>query len=135
MYTMKRVCEQTGLTYETLKFYCNQGLIPDVQRDFQNRRIFTDENVRWIKGLICLKNCGMGIREMKEYSDLCIAGDSTIPYRKEILKTKRQALLEEQKRIRNSIAYIDWKERYYDAILAGETAPPFLPDETEADLE
>ena len=28
MYTMKQVGEETGLAYETLKFYCNQGLIP-----------------------------------------------------------------------------------------------------------
>ena len=27
MYTMKQACEKTGLSYETLKFYCNQGLV------------------------------------------------------------------------------------------------------------
>ena len=30
MYTMKEACRLTGLSYETLKFYCNQGLIPGV---------------------------------------------------------------------------------------------------------
>ena len=30
MYSMKEVCRQTNLTYETLKFYCNEGLIPNV---------------------------------------------------------------------------------------------------------
>lgn len=133
LYTMKQACEQTGLSYETLKFYCNQGLVPGVQRDPQNRRIFTEENIRWIRGLNCLKNCGMGIREMKAYSDLCVAGDSTIPCRKEILEAKRQALLAEQKRIRDSIAYIDWKQRYYDAILAGEPLPQHPWKETEAE--
>ena len=32
LYSMKQVCETTGLTYETLKFYCNQGLVPNVKR-------------------------------------------------------------------------------------------------------
>ena len=27
MYTMKQACELTNMNYETLKFYCNQGLI------------------------------------------------------------------------------------------------------------
>ena len=61
MYTMKQACEQTGLSYETLKFYCNQGLVPNVKRDEQNRRIFSDRDIRWINSLGCLKNCGMGI--------------------------------------------------------------------------
>ena len=44
MYTMKQACEKTGLSYETLKFYCNQGLVPNVKRDSQNRRIFDDRD-------------------------------------------------------------------------------------------
>jgi len=30
MYTMKGACEATGMSYETLKFYCNQGLLSSV---------------------------------------------------------------------------------------------------------
>lgn len=33
MYTMMEACRETGLTYQTLKFYCNEGLIPNVHRD------------------------------------------------------------------------------------------------------
>ena len=33
MYTMKEVSDRTGLSYETLKFYCNQALVPNVRRD------------------------------------------------------------------------------------------------------
>lgn len=36
----------------------------------------------------CLKNCGMGIAEMKEYLALCLKGESTIPERKIILDRK-----------------------------------------------
>ena len=55
MNTMKQACEKTGLSYETLKFYCNQGLIPNVKRDKQNRRIFDDRDIAWINSLNCLK--------------------------------------------------------------------------------
>ena len=119
MYTMKQACEQTGLSYETLKFYCNQGLVPNVKRDEQNRRIFSDRDIAWINSLSCLKNCGMGIQEMKEYLQLCLEGPSSIPQRKVILEAKRQQLVEEEKRIRDSIAYIDWKQGFYDDCLAG----------------
>lgn len=85
LYPMKEACEQTGLAYETLKFYCNIGLVPGVKRDARNRRVFNDKDISWIKSLTCLKNCEMSIEEMKEYLALCLKGQSTIPERKEML--------------------------------------------------
>lgn len=55
MYTMKQVGEETGLAYETLKFYCNQGLIPYVKQDKNNRRVFDEHNLAWIKALSASK--------------------------------------------------------------------------------
>lgn len=82
---MKQVCEKTGLTYDTLKFYCNEGLVPNVKRNKNNYRIFNDKDIAWINSLSCLKNCGMSISEMKEYLNLCLKGISSIPERKLIL--------------------------------------------------
>ena len=120
MYTMKEACEKTGLAYETLKFYCNQGLVPNVKRDSQNRRVFDDRDIAWINSLGCLKNCNMGIAEMKEYLSLCLRGESTIPERKDILDAKREALEIERRRIEEAIAYIDWKQGFYDDVLSGK---------------
>lgn len=120
MYTMKQACEKTGLPYETLKFYCNQGLVPNVKRDAQNRRVFDDRDIAWINSLSCLKNCNMGIGEMKEYLALCLEGEDSIPERKNILEAKRKALEQERKRIEDAICYIDWKQSFYDDVLSGK---------------
>ena len=79
MYTMMQVCRETDMTYQTLKYYCNEGLIPNVKRDKNNRRVFDEHDVKWIKDLVCLKKCGMSIQEMKEYLQLCLQGEATIP--------------------------------------------------------
>lgn len=120
MFTMKEACQKTGLSYETLKFYCNQGLIPNVKRDENNRRIFEERDIAWINSLSCLRNCKMSISEMKEYIALCLQGESTIPKRKEILKEKQKQLEEEQKKIQESIDYIEWKQGFYDDVLSGK---------------
>lgn len=120
MYTMKEVCEKTGFSYNTLKFYCNEGLIPNVKRDKNNYRIFDDDDIKWINGLSCLKNCGMSIIEMREYLDLCLGGVSTIPRRKEILDDKLKELKLEIKKIEDSINFIYYKKNYYDDILSGK---------------
>lgn len=120
MYSMKETCQITNLSYETLKFYCNEGLVPNVKRDKNNRRIFDEKDVNWIKSLSCLKNCGMSISEMKEFLNLCLMGESSIPQRKVILARKREKLLDEIKNIEEAIAYIDWKQNFYDDVLSGK---------------
>lgn len=120
MYTMKQVCDEADMTYQTLKYYCNEGLVPNVKRDGNNRRVFDEHDLKWIKDLICLKKCGMSIHEMKSYLDLCLQGQSTIPVRKEMLAKKREALLNSIEELKSCIDYIDWKQGFYDDVLSGK---------------
>lgn len=120
LYTMKQACDKTGLTYDTLKFYCNEGLVPNVKRDKNNHRVFSDNDIAWINGLYCLKNCGMSISEMKEYLALCLKGKSTIPERKKMLAVKLKELEEKKEKIQESIDYIYWKNGFYDDVLSGK---------------
>lgn len=121
MYSMKKTCQMVDMSYQTLKFYCNEGLIPNVERDKNNYRIFDDNNIAWIKSLSCLKGCGMSISEMKVYLELCLKGESSIPKRKTILEEKRKSLLAEIDKLQKSIDYIDWKQQFYDDVLTGKT--------------
>lgn len=120
VYTMMQACKQTNMTYQTLKFYCNEGLVPNVKRDKNNRRVFDERDIARISSLICLKKCGMSIQEMKEYLAMCLQGEETIPQRKEMLARKQEALRESVKELEDSIAYIDWKQNFYDDVLAGK---------------
>ena len=120
LYSMKKTCEQTGMTYETLKFYCNQGLVPNVKRDAGNRRIFDEQDIAWINGLGCLRRCGLSIQEMQHYVQLCLQGKVSIPERKIILEQKRLALLEQITQLESAVAYIDQKQTFYDDVLAGK---------------
>lgn len=120
-YSMKEACTLTGMSYENLKFYCNEGLVPNVKRNSRNYRIFSEHDIKWIQGLNCLRGCGMTIAEMKEYLALCLEGASSIPARKEILSHKKEALLQSIEDIQKSIDYIDWKQNFYDDVLSGKT--------------
>ncbi len=122
MYSMKETCQMTNMTYENLKFYCREGLIPNVKRDNHNYRIFNDHDIQWIQSLGCLKKCGMSLAEMKEYLVLCLQGEASIPERKRILEAKRNALTASIKELQASIDFIDWKQGFYDDVLAGKTA-------------
>lgn len=32
MYTMMQACKETNMSYQALKYYCNEGLVPNVKR-------------------------------------------------------------------------------------------------------
>lgn len=120
MYTMMQICRETDMTYQALKYYCNEGLIPNVKRDRNNRRVFDDRDLKWIKDLVCLKKCGMSIQEMKEYLALCLKGEASIPQRQEMLVQKRTALLSSIEELKGCVDYIDWKQEFYDDVLSGK---------------
>ena len=120
MYTMKEACRETGMNYEALKFYCNEGLVPNVKRDANNHRVFDDRDIAWLKSLTCLKSCGMSIQEMKAYIELCMRGKESIPDRKIILERKRAELFRRIADLQASVDYIDAKQRFYDDVLAGK---------------
>ena len=122
MYSMKEACTLTNMTYENLKFYCNEGLVPNVKRDSRNYRVFDKHDIKWIQSLNCLKRCGMSIAEMKEYLALCMDGEGTIPERKMILAEKKETLLQSIAELQKSVAYIDWKQGFYVDVLSGKTA-------------
>lgn len=119
LYTMMQACRETGMNYEALKFYCNEGLVPNVKREQNNRRVFDERDIRWIKDLVCLKKCDMSIEEMKAYLALCLQGEKTIPERKLMLERKRKSLLETIEQLKASVDYIDWKQSFYDDVLSG----------------
>lgn len=121
MYSMKEACTLTNMTYENLKFYCNEGLVPNVKRDRRNYRVFDEHDIKWIQSLNCLKSCGMSIAEMKQYLALCMEGEGTIPERKVILAEKKETLLQSMTELQKAVAYIDWKQGFYDDVLSGKT--------------
>lgn len=122
MYSMKEACTLTNMTYENLKFYCNEGLVPNVKRDRRNYRVFDEHDIKWIQSLNCLKSCGMSIAEMKQYLALCMEGEGTIPERKVILAEKKETLLQSITELQKAVVYIDWKQGFYDDVLSGKTA-------------
>lgn len=117
---MKETCKKTGLSYDTLKYYCNEGLIPHVKRDKNNYRVFDENDIAWINSLSCLKNCDMTINEMKEYLQLCLKGEETIPEKQRILEKKLKKLEHKVQKINESIDFIHWKQNFYEDVLNGK---------------
>ena len=119
MFSMRQAATEAGMNYETLKFYCKEGLVPNVKRDENNYRVFNEDNIIWLRSLQCLKQSGMSIKELKHFMELCIQGEETLLTRKEILNVQKKVLLKKREELDNNIAYIELKSSFYDDLLAG----------------
>lgn len=119
MCTMKEVCDRVGISYETLRFYCNEGLVPNVKRDKNNYRDFDERNINWLIGLQRLRKCGMSIKDMKEYMLLCKEGKDSIPARKVMLDQQKEVLKKQINDMYECLDFIDEKQNFYDDVLEG----------------
>lgn len=122
MYTMRETCSKLNMPYETLKFYCKEGLVPNVKRDKNNYRIFDEKNLAWLEGLQCLRNCGMSIKDMRRYMEYCLQGPDTIDLRKAMLARTKKELLQKRQQLEQCLDYIDKKQQFYDDVKSGKIA-------------
>lgn len=119
-YTVKEVAAILHLSEHTVRFYCDKGLVPSLQRDSNNVRLFSRESINWLIGVKRLKECGMSIEALKKYVDLCLEGDVSIPERYQIIQEyQKYAEIQLQEAIER-VEYLNQKKAHYKQILNQE---------------
>lgn len=113
MYTIKEVAEKMNVSEHTLRFWAKSGLFPFVERDENNIRRFSESDLNWVKIVKCLRSVGTENKAVKKYIELCIAGDSTIRERYEIIKATKLKAEEQMAELKRQIEVLNYKESYY----------------------
>lgn len=120
IYTVKEIADKMGMTEHTIRFYTDKGLLP-CSRDKNNRRVFDDESVNWLRGIQCLRNCGVSIEDIKIYSDLCLSDSpDALLKRYQFMKEQRELAHQRLQEAQELAAYMDAKVQHYEDILAGK---------------
>lgn len=121
LYTVQEVAQMYGITKHTIRFYTDKGLIPPLIRDENNNRLFNQECLNWLEGCICLKGCGMSIKDLKHYGDLCLKGETTIKERYEMIVKYRDIAKENLLKAQKVLDYAECKVKHYEDIINGIT--------------
>jgi DNA-binding transcriptional MerR regulator len=64
-YAPAEASEHTGLSLDTLRYYERLGLFGPVHRTTAGRRVYSDNDVAWVRLLVCLRNAGLGISDLQ----------------------------------------------------------------------
>ncbi|MGM0890855.1 MAG: MerR family transcriptional regulator [Bacillota bacterium] len=104
LYSMKYVVENLNISAKTLRFYEEQGILPNVTRDEKGRRVYSEQHIDWISFIRCLRETGMPLSKIKKYKELYEVGNTTYLQREEMLI---QHKLEVQKKIEESLKHLE----------------------------
>ena len=109
MYTIKEVAKKMDISEHTIRFWAKSGFFPFVKRDENNIRLFSDDDLNWVKMVKCLRLVGTENNAIKRYIDLCIKGDSTIKERYEIIQTTKEKALKQLEEVKKKLELLEYK--------------------------
>ena len=117
MYSIQDVCNKTGLTAHTLRYYEKEGLLTSVARSAGGFRQYSDEDMEWLGLICCLKNTGMPLQEIARFVQLAHQGEETLEERVELLKDHREKLIARMDEMQRYLDKITWKVNFFSGKL------------------
>lgn len=119
-YTISEVSKKLGVPSSTLRYYDKQGLLPFVDRDAAGRRSFKDNDLNFLEVIGCMKKCGMTIKEIRHFIDLCMKGDATLADRYQLLADEEAAVSKQIETLEKQRDFLHYKMWYFKtAVEAG----------------
>lgn len=122
-YSPGEAVRRSGLSLDTLRYYERIGLLDRVARDPSGRRRFGEGDLTWLRVLVCLRETGMPIAQMRRYAELVRGGEGTLGERVALLSEhdtrvteQIETLCAQREHLRNKLA------AYREMLAAGKEA-------------
>ncbi|NPC91545.1 MerR family transcriptional regulator [Bacillus sp. WMMC1349] len=115
-FTIKETAKLTNLSAHTLRYYEKIGLLPEIQRDSNGYREYTETDISWIYFLLRLRDTGMSIENMKTFANLRSQGSQTVEERKNMLKIHRTKIMEDINKLQTNLEKINDKIAFYSSL-------------------
>ena len=119
-YSIQQVSAMTGIPATTLRYYDKEGLLPFLERRESGYRSFSDIDLAMLQVLQCLKETGMSIEEMKQFSAWVQQGDASLKERYQMFVHRKAAVEKQIADLKKALEVIEHKLNYYKmAVEAG----------------
>lgn len=77
MWSIAEVCERTGLSARTVRYYEEIGLLPGVRRRAGGRRVYGPDELSRLEFIHRLKGLGLGLAEIRDLNAVYAIAGST----------------------------------------------------------
>lgn len=107
-YSISALSSKTGLSIHTLRFYEKEGLLRYVERTESGRRVYGEASMGCLLGVLCMKQAGMTLPQIKAFMDVTTEGANTLPQRLEMMLEARAQLTKTKEDIERGIQLADF---------------------------
>ena len=114
-YTITEVSQKYDINPNTLRYYERIGLLPEIPRQSNGNRYFTDDLNKWLEMVICLRHSGVPIEALIDYCQLLMQGNQTVEAREALLREQLAVLENKQKNLQRSIDRLHRKLSLYES--------------------
>ena len=111
---ISEVAEKFGLTQDTLRYYEREGLIGPISKGKNGIRNYSEEDIKRIQFVKCMRTAGVEISMLKKYIKLLDGGDNTVKERREILVEQRKILKKKLDAMQEAYDKLNMKIDLYD---------------------
>lgn len=114
-YSISEVSKKTGLSHSALRYYEEIGLLANVEHE-GNKRIYTDEHLRRIDGILCFKRTNLPINKILEFYSYEENLEQNIEDIIHLVENHEQSIIQEIDMLHHYLEHISDKVKYYKMV-------------------
>ncbi|WP_337039227.1 MerR family transcriptional regulator [Paenibacillus illinoisensis] len=123
VYTISEMQSILNINASTLRYYEKEGILPEIERNDGGRRVYREEHVLLMKFLLCLKDTGMSIEDLKAYMNLGYQVETMLEDRRDILIQHKKSVEHQITQIQSNLERINQKIGFYDDLISKKDLP------------
>ncbi len=117
-FTIQQFAQKTGLSIDTLRYYERSGLLLSVQRLPNGHRRYSENDLRWINLVKCLRASAMPISEIQRFAEITREGTSNLAEKHELLEAHRLRVVAQLEETQRTLTLLDMKIAHLHALEA-----------------
>lgn len=121
---IKEVSERLEIPKETLRYWENSGLIPEVPRNASGYRDYTENEIKWALFIKAMRNAGMSVESLIDFVNLYRQHHGCRKAQKSLVKEQYDHLLARRNELDKTLNYLAYKLDHFE-----DHVMPFLDEE------
>ncbi len=110
---IQQAAQHSSVSVHTLRYYERIGLLDNVGRTSSGYREYDDHALDCIRFMTMLRETGMDIQQMLEFTDLERSGATSFGTRYRLLPSHRAGLMSHMAKLQEQMQYLDQKVEYF----------------------
>ena len=110
-YAISEVVDMTGISAFTLRYYDKCGFFPNLYRDKNKVRSFSDNDISWLRLVDALRKSGLSIEGIQYFVRISLKGDGFVGEQYKILEDQETVLEYQLAEIQESLKVLQ-AEKY-----------------------